>query len=88
MVPPLVGVAVKVIFVPEQIAPTGFRVILTNGVTWALTVKAADALAPALPLNVGVVDPIEILYPAPVIVPAGIVIVCVRPVTGLLSAMP
>jgi len=46
----------------------------------AFIVNAVDAPAPPLPLKDGPVDPIEILYPEPCEVPAGIVIVPVTPV--------
>ena len=38
MAPPLVGVAVKVILVPAQIAPEGLAAIVTDGTTAAVTV--------------------------------------------------
>ena len=42
MVPPFVGVAVKVTLVPEQIAPLGLAEILTLAVTGELTVMVME----------------------------------------------
>ena len=53
--------AVKVTDVPAHIVVPVLVDTLTVGTIWAFTVKADDALAPLLPLNVGVVAPIEIL---------------------------
>ena len=60
--PPLFGIAVKVTLVPAQmVLPAASDVMLTDGVTWALTVKAAEAPVPVLPTNAGLVEPIDIL---------------------------
>jgi hypothetical protein len=71
MVPEIVVLdPLQMVAVPPVIAAIG-RV---------LTVKAGEAPAPALPLNVGLVEPIEILYPVPAVVLVGIVTVVVMPV--------
>lgn len=49
--PPFVGVAVKVTLVPEQIAPLGDALTLTEGVKFGLTVKLTAVLAAVVELT-------------------------------------
>ena len=51
MLPPFVGVAVKVTFVPAQIAPEGTAVMLTSAVTDELIVTAIALEVAGLPLT-------------------------------------
>ena len=66
----------------------GFAAIPTDGTTCALIVKPALALLPKIPVEVGVAEVTAILYPLPVAVPAGIVIIFVRPGVIFPSPVP
>ena len=58
--PPLVGVAVKATEMPEQIAPVGFGLMITDGVTEGVIVTDVDSLSvhPLSSLAVTVYDPV------------------------------